>query len=51
MTTFKENTARTAPKSKMTLAEILEVLAAGQVPLRFTAYDGSSAGPRTPSSG
>ena len=46
MTTFKENTARTTPKSKkMTLAEILEVLAAGQVPLRFTAYDGSSAGP------
>ena len=31
--------------NKMTLAQILEVLAEGQLPLRFTAYDGSSAGP------
>ena len=30
---------------KLTLAEILEILTAGQLPLRFTAYDGSSAGP------
>lgn len=29
----------------MTLAQILEVLAGGRLPLRFTAYDGSSAGP------
>jgi cyclopropane-fatty-acyl-phospholipid synthase len=43
MTTFKEST--TAPSGKMTLAQILEVFAAGQLPLRFTAYDGSSAGP------
>ncbi|MBT2499354.1 class I SAM-dependent methyltransferase [Agromyces sp. ISL-38] len=30
---------------KLTLAEILEILTAGRLPLRFTAYDGSSAGP------
>ncbi|HEX6955481.1 MAG TPA: class I SAM-dependent methyltransferase [Agromyces sp.] len=30
---------------KLTLAEILEILAGGKLPLRFTAYDGSSAGP------
>ena len=61
MTTFKsqgaetDGTARaattdTAPASneddrKLTLAEILELLAGGRLPLRFTAYDGSSAGP------
>ena len=30
---------------KLTLAEMLEILAGGRLPLRFTAYDGSSAGP------
>lgn len=30
---------------RLTLAEILEILAGGKLPLRFTAYDGSSAGP------
>lgn len=30
---------------KLTLAEILEAFAGGRLPLRFTAYDGSSAGP------
>ena len=30
---------------KLTLAEILEILAGGRLPIRFTAYDGSSAGP------
>jgi cyclopropane-fatty-acyl-phospholipid synthase len=44
MTTFKERDAHTF-SNKMTLAQILEVLAEGQLPLRFTAYDGSSAGP------
>ena len=44
MTTFKEREAHTF-SNKMTLAQILEVLAEGQLPLRFTAYDGSSAGP------
>ncbi len=29
----------------LTLAEILELVAGGRLPLRFTAYDGSSAGP------
>jgi cyclopropane-fatty-acyl-phospholipid synthase len=43
MTTFEESA--TAPAGKMTLAQILEVFAAGQLPLRFTAYDGSSTGP------
>lgn len=44
MTTFKEKTEETAGK-KFTLAEILEVVAGSRLPLRFTAYDGSSAGP------
>jgi cyclopropane-fatty-acyl-phospholipid synthase len=43
MTTFKERT--TTPAGKMTLAEVLEVLAGGRLPLRFTAYDGSRTGP------
>ncbi|WP_438854529.1 class I SAM-dependent methyltransferase [Agromyces sp. M3QZ16-3] len=30
---------------RLSLAEILELVAGGQLPLRFTAYDGSSAGP------
>ena len=33
------------PTAKLTLAEILEIFAGGRLPLRFTAYDGSSAGP------
>ena len=47
MTTFKdkrqfEHTAN----GKLTLAEILEIFAAGDsIPLKFTAYDGSTAGP------
>jgi len=57
MTSFKEQTKtttddettdaakRTHPETKLTLAEILEILAGGTLPLRFTAYDGSSAGP------
>ncbi|MGV0851403.1 class I SAM-dependent methyltransferase [Mycolicibacterium phlei] len=44
MTTFKENLAQ-APAKKLSLAEILEILAGGELPVRFTAYDGSSAGP------
>jgi cyclopropane-fatty-acyl-phospholipid synthase len=43
MTTFKEPSTRTG---RLSLAEILEIFTAGsEVPLRFTAYDGSSAGP------
>lgn len=30
---------------KLSLAQVLEILAGGRLPLRFTAYDGSSAGP------
>ena len=45
MTTFRENTAQASPARKLTLAEILEILAAGQLPLKFSAYDGSTAGP------
>src|SRR5215204_3371061 len=43
MTTFKDPTH--APDRKLTLAEILEIFAAGRLPLKFTAYDGSTAGP------
>jgi cyclopropane-fatty-acyl-phospholipid synthase len=44
MTTFKERAPGTTEK-KLTVAEILEIFAGGRLPLRFTAYDGSSAGP------
>ena len=44
MTTYKEQESH-APARKLTLAEILEIFAAGQLPLKFTAYDGSTAGP------
>ncbi|OYN79492.1 class I SAM-dependent methyltransferase [Mycolicibacterium sphagni] len=44
MTTYRDNAAH-AP-GRLSLAEILEILAAGgELPLKFTAYDGSSAGP------
>ncbi|HET8778804.1 MAG TPA: hypothetical protein VFM66_01935, partial [Agromyces sp.] len=58
MTTFKDQeheadaaevttdaAAAPEPAAKLTLAEILEILAGGRLPLRFTAYDGSTAGP------
>ena len=32
-------------RAGLTLAEVLEIFAAGRLPLKFTAYDGSSAGP------
>ncbi|HEX3284787.1 MAG TPA: class I SAM-dependent methyltransferase [Mycobacterium sp.] len=45
MTTYKEHEMG-APPRKLTLAEILEIFAAGgQLPLKFSAYDGSTAGP------
>ncbi|MDQ2635734.1 MAG: class I SAM-dependent methyltransferase, partial [Actinomycetota bacterium] len=50
MTTFKDLPTST-PNRKLTLAEILEILAGGQLPLRFTAYDGSTAGPQDASLG
>jgi cyclopropane-fatty-acyl-phospholipid synthase len=52
MTTFKELSPKSSETpgkpgstSKLTLAVILEILVGGRLPLRFTAYDGSSAGP------
>lgn len=44
MTTFKEHSTHSTDH-KLTLAEILEIFASGSMPLKFTAYDGSSAGP------
>jgi cyclopropane-fatty-acyl-phospholipid synthase len=52
MTTIKGRPAETsatpegpdAPE-KLTLAQVLEILTGGRLPLRFTAYDGSAAGP------
>ncbi|MGN7778515.1 class I SAM-dependent methyltransferase [Mycolicibacterium sp. 22603] len=42
MTTYEDH----APdQNRLSLAEILEIFAAGQLPLKFTAYDGSSTGP------
>ena len=55
MTTFKDHsptsksltdaTEKPETAGKYTLAEVLEILSGGRLPLRFTAYDGSSAGP------
>ncbi|OZF48604.1 MULTISPECIES: class I SAM-dependent methyltransferase [unclassified Rhodococcus (in: high G+C Gram-positive bacteria)] len=46
MTTFKEPTAQDAHRAnKLTISQILELLSDGNIPLRFTAYDGSAAGP------
>ena len=42
MTTMKD---ATSTLNKMTLAEVFESLLARPVPIRFTAYDGSSSGP------
>ena len=47
MTTFKESSASSMDShaGKMTLAEIFETLLGGNLSIRITAYDGSSAGP------
>ncbi|MGW0159990.1 class I SAM-dependent methyltransferase [Mycobacterium sp. NPDC003323] len=42
MTTFKD---QSHGQRKLSLAEILEIFASGRLPLKFTAYDGSSSGP------
>ncbi|MDJ0376834.1 class I SAM-dependent methyltransferase [Cryobacterium sp. PH31-L1] len=44
MTTFKDRETD-APAGKFTLAQVLEILAGGRLPVSFTAYDGSTAGP------
>ncbi|WP_255577046.1 class I SAM-dependent methyltransferase [Cryobacterium sp. 1639] len=55
MTTFKDHStaatsltdapAHAGMAGKFSLAEVLEILVGGRLPLSFTAYDGSSAGP------
>ncbi|QII04631.1 methyltransferase domain-containing protein [Rhodococcoides fascians A25f] len=46
MTTFKDSGNRTANgNQKLKISEILELISDGNIPLRFTAYDGSTAGP------
>ena len=44
-TTATDAAAEPQPAGRLTLAEILEIFTDGQLPVRFTAYDGSSAGP------
>jgi len=41
MTTFRDRTEH----GKLSLAEVLEVFTSGRLPLKFTAYDGSTSGP------
>lgn len=43
MTTLR--TKNPSPASKLSLAEIVETVSDGDIPLRFTAYDGSATGP------
>ncbi len=47
MTTFRERPTETTHHGdgRLTLSEILEIFASGRLPLKFSAYDGSSAGP------
>lgn len=46
MTTFKQSPTSDSNRThKLTISEILELLSDGNLPLRFTAYDGSAAGP------
>jgi cyclopropane-fatty-acyl-phospholipid synthase len=45
MTAYKEQVSTSSASPKLSLARILEILVAGRLPLRFTAYDGSAAGP------
>ena len=46
MTTFNDREADAdAAAGRFTIAQVLEILAGGRLPVRFTAYDGSSAGP------
>ena len=46
MTTFKDSGNRTVSGAqKLKISEILELISDGNIPLRFTAYDDSTAGP------
>jgi len=44
-TTPAGTTPAGSPSDKLSLAQILEILLGGRLPLRFTAYDGSATGP------
>lgn len=46
MTTFKPQSFSDAGREeKLSLAEIVEIVTGGEMPMRFTAYDGSAVGP------
>jgi cyclopropane-fatty-acyl-phospholipid synthase len=45
VTASKERVTTSSAAGRLSLAQVLEVLVAGRLPLRFTAYDGSAAGP------
>ena len=45
MTVPKEHVTTSSTPGRLSLAQILEILVGGRLPLRFTAYDGSSTGP------
>ena len=45
MTASKDQVTASSVSGKLPLAQILEILVAGRLPLRFTAYDGSATGP------
>ncbi|UYP19282.1 class I SAM-dependent methyltransferase [Rhodococcus sp. Z13] len=44
MTTFKAESTRST-EDKLALADIVEIVTGGDMPMRFTAYDGSAVGP------
>ena len=45
MTASKERVTTSSTPGRLSLAQILEIFVGGRLPLRFTAYDGSAAGP------
>ncbi len=45
MTTTKQPPTTSPAPERLSLAQILELVVGGQLPLRFTAYDGSASGP------
>ena len=45
MTASKERVTTSSARGRLSLAQILEILVGGRLPLRFTAYDGSATGP------
>jgi cyclopropane-fatty-acyl-phospholipid synthase len=45
VTASKEQVTASSVSGRLSLAQILEILVGGRLPLRFTAYDGSATGP------